>query len=61
MQDESWQDRFQDRFTSAARAIEHIAPGRRILVGSDAAEPSTLVSLGVSVDVVRATVDSVSA
>src|SRR3954469_25383712 len=44
MYDPHWQDRYQSRITTAARAISHIAPGRRILVGSGAAEPTTLVA-----------------
>src|SRR4051812_7262314 len=43
MHDPHWQDRYRSRITSAAHAIRQIAPGRRILVGSGAAEPTTLV------------------
>jgi acyl-CoA hydrolase/GNAT superfamily N-acetyltransferase len=44
MQDPDWQIRYGSRVTSAAQAVRHIAPGRRILVGSGAAEPTTLVA-----------------
>jgi acyl-CoA hydrolase/RimJ/RimL family protein N-acetyltransferase len=44
MQDPNWQDRYRARVVTAAQAIRTIAPGRRILVGSGAAEPLTLVS-----------------
>lgn len=43
MYDRSWQDRYRARIVTAAAAIRRIAPGRRILVGSGAAEPTTLV------------------
>jgi acyl-CoA hydrolase/GNAT superfamily N-acetyltransferase len=41
--DRSWQDGYRARIVTAAQAIGRIAPGRRILVGSGAAEPTTLV------------------
>ncbi|MFZ5896952.1 MAG: GNAT family N-acetyltransferase [Myxococcota bacterium] len=41
--DSSWKQRYQSRVTSAAAAIRKILPGRRILIGSGAAEPTTLV------------------
>jgi acyl-CoA hydrolase/GNAT superfamily N-acetyltransferase len=44
MQDQNWQDRYRSRVTTAAHAVRQIAPGRRILVGSGAAEPTTLVA-----------------
>src|SRR3954467_9038751 len=44
MHDPHWQDRYRSRITTAAQAIRQIAPGRRILVGSGAAEPTTLVA-----------------
>ena len=40
----TWRDRYSSRIVSAAEAIGKIAPGRRILVGSGAAEPLTLVN-----------------
>ncbi len=43
MHDPHWQERYRSRITTAAHAIRRIAPGRRILVGSGAAEPTTLV------------------
>ncbi len=39
----SWQERFASRVTDAATAIRAIPAGRRILIGSGAAEPSRLV------------------
>jgi acyl-CoA hydrolase/GNAT superfamily N-acetyltransferase len=44
MQDDTWQQRYRGRVTTAPEAIQHIAPGRRILLGSGAAEPTTLVA-----------------
>ncbi len=44
MQDPNWQDRYRARVVSAREAIAKIEPGRRILVGSGAAEPLTLVN-----------------
>lgn len=41
--DHRWQERFQDKVTTAEEAIRLIPPGRRILIGSGAAEPVTLV------------------
>jgi len=43
MKNESWQERYADKITGADRAIRNIAPGRRILIGSGAAEPMVLV------------------
>ncbi|WP_437719474.1 GNAT family N-acetyltransferase [Sorangium sp. So ce448] len=40
----NWQTRFADKTTTAERAIRAIPRGRRILVGSGAAEPSDLVN-----------------
>ncbi len=39
----SWQQRYQRKLLTAAQAVRRIAPGRRILIGSGAAEPLTLV------------------
>ncbi|XXY52735.1 GNAT family N-acetyltransferase [Sorangium sp. So ce269] len=39
-----WQTRFADKITTAEKAIRAIPRGRRILVGSGAAEPSDLVN-----------------
>jgi acyl-CoA hydrolase/GNAT superfamily N-acetyltransferase len=39
----SLQQRYQDKLTTAEKAIQSIPPGRRILIGSGAAEPSVLV------------------
>ncbi|KYF56364.1 4-hydroxybutyrate CoA-transferase, partial [Sorangium cellulosum] len=39
-----WQTRYADKVTTAEAAIRAILPGRRILVGSGAAEPSELVN-----------------
>lgn len=44
MQDPHWQDHYRSRTVTARDAVAKIAPGRRILVGSGAAEPLTLVS-----------------
>lgn len=38
-----WQSTYQSRVTTAARAIGEIPRGRRILIGSGAAEPASLV------------------
>ena len=43
MYDPSWQDRYRARIATPAQAIARIAAGRRILIGSGAAEPTTLV------------------
>lgn len=44
MRDPNWRERYERRITSPAAAIAKIAPGRRILIGSGAAEPITLVN-----------------
>lgn len=44
MQGSDWQERYRSRVLSPGAAIRKIAPGRRILVGSGAAEPLTLVN-----------------
>src|SRR6187549_3971349 len=44
MHDPDWQTRYRSRVLTAADAVAKIAPGRRILVGSGAAEPLTLVN-----------------
>jgi acyl-CoA hydrolase/GNAT superfamily N-acetyltransferase len=41
--DTSWQHRYAGKLLTAEQAIRRIAPGRRILIGSGAAEPVTLV------------------
>lgn len=38
-----WQERYASRISTAERAVRLIAPGRRILIGSGAGEPSRLV------------------
>jgi acyl-CoA hydrolase/RimJ/RimL family protein N-acetyltransferase len=38
-----WRERFADKVATAAEAVRAIAPGRRVLVGSGAAEPVRLV------------------
>ena len=38
-----WRERFADKITTAEGAIRAIPPGRRILIGSGAAEPARLV------------------
>jgi len=38
-----WKQSYERKLTTARAAIEQIAPGRRILIGSGAAEPATLV------------------
>ena len=43
MYDPSWQSRHASKVLTPAQAIARIAPGRRILVGSGAAEPVALV------------------
>ncbi len=40
----SWQERYRAKVTTAASAIRAIQAGRRILIGSGAAEPTRLVS-----------------
>jgi len=40
----SWLERYADKVVSAERAIQTIPPGRRILLGSGAAEPVALVN-----------------
>ncbi len=42
--DSSWLERYREKIVSAAAAIAAIQPGRRILIGSGAAEPTTLVN-----------------
>ncbi len=44
MRDVSFDQRYRARLLSPAEAIGKIAPGRRILIGSGAAEPTTLVA-----------------
>jgi acyl-CoA hydrolase/RimJ/RimL family protein N-acetyltransferase len=44
MYDSNWMDRFRDRIVTPATAIRKIAAGRRILIGSGAAEPVALVN-----------------
>ncbi|MGA9523371.1 MAG: GNAT family N-acetyltransferase [Myxococcaceae bacterium] len=39
-----WQQRYADRIATAEEAIQQVKPGRRILVGSGAAEPCILVN-----------------
>ncbi len=39
----SWQERFKSKVTSVERAVREIPRGRRILIGSGAAEPGRLV------------------
>jgi acyl-CoA hydrolase/GNAT superfamily N-acetyltransferase len=41
--DPNWQDRYRARIATPGEAIGRIAAGRRILIGSGAAEPTTLV------------------
>jgi acyl-CoA hydrolase len=38
-----WQDRYRDKLVSAREAVRRIRPGRRLLIGSGAAEPVELV------------------
>ena len=40
---ERWQERYAEKLCSAAHAITQIGPGRRIFIGSGAAEPGLLV------------------
>jgi len=44
MYDENWQQHYQHRLLTSAQAIAKVAPGRRILIGSGAAEPTSLVT-----------------
>lgn len=44
MHDPNWREHFKSRIASPEAAIRKIAPGRRILIGSGAAEPITLVN-----------------
>jgi acyl-CoA hydrolase/GNAT superfamily N-acetyltransferase len=46
--DNGWRDRFADKLISAAQAVRRIERGRRILIGSGAGEPSSLVEALVS-------------
>jgi acyl-CoA hydrolase len=46
--DPSWRDRYRDKLVTAAQAVALIRPGRRILIGSGAAEPVGLVEALVS-------------
>jgi len=39
-----WQERFRAKVSTPCKAIQAIRPGRRILIGSGAAEPTSLVS-----------------
>ena len=43
MHDPSWLERYRDKLVTPAAAIRTILPGRRILIGSGAAEPCDLV------------------
>ncbi len=43
MYDANWKERYAARLATAAEAVAQIPPGRRILIGSGAAEPTTLV------------------
>jgi len=43
MVEQDWQRRYADKVSTAEEAIQLIRPGRRILIGSGAAEPVTLV------------------
>ncbi|MEO6603231.1 MAG: GNAT family N-acetyltransferase, partial [Polyangiaceae bacterium] len=43
MQDTNWQSRYHDKVVTPATAVRSIPAGRRILIGSGAAEPSELV------------------
>lgn len=43
MTDASWLERYRDKIATPAAAIAAIRPGRRILLGSGAAEPTVLV------------------
>jgi acyl-CoA hydrolase/GNAT superfamily N-acetyltransferase len=43
MSDSDWQRRYAEKVTSAERAVRLIPKGRRILIGSGAAEPTRLV------------------
>jgi acyl-CoA hydrolase/GNAT superfamily N-acetyltransferase len=44
----TWQERHADKLATPSAAVKLIAPGRRILIGSGAAEPTTLVNALVS-------------
>ncbi|HWZ92135.1 MAG TPA: GNAT family N-acetyltransferase [Polyangiaceae bacterium] len=44
MEDCSWQSRYRDKIVTPAAAVRRIQPGRRILIGSGAAEPTELVA-----------------
>ena len=44
MRDASWQIRYQDKVVTPAQAVRIIPAGRRILIGSGAAEPGELVN-----------------
>jgi len=48
MNDADWQERYRSKIGTAAEAIRRIPRGRRILIGSGAAEPSRLVEALVS-------------
>ncbi|MEO8905732.1 MAG: GNAT family N-acetyltransferase [Polyangiaceae bacterium] len=44
MIDTTWLSRYADKVVTAAQAVRRISPGRRILIGSGAAEPTELVA-----------------
>jgi acyl-CoA hydrolase len=48
MIDEAWRTKFSTKLTTPDEAIGLIKPGRRILIGSGAAEPLSLVDALVS-------------
>ena len=41
--DGSWQQRYADKLTTAARAVAVVEPGNRVFIGSGAGEPQSLV------------------
>src|SRR5262245_23932339 len=43
MRDEGWLEPYRGKVVSAGQAVRRIHAGRRILIGSGAAEPTTLV------------------
>ncbi len=48
MSDTNWQSRYADKIATASEAVKLIRRGRRILIGSGAAEPVSLVEALVS-------------
>jgi hypothetical protein len=55
----AWQTRYAHKLCTAAEAVQRIEPGRRIFIGSGAAEPAGLVKALVAASVSLALVAAV--